>query len=253
MTRSRMGNLAAIVVFTTIAPSLPGQEKLGVLPTPVPEGSESRRKAHEPFDEQRLRDELRKLTEARKGLADERRSVQALIESQKTQPNDELSQLRRRFQRLLVDIKAQKLRQKWRSQIDVPPVLPKPSEPKKEPPKPKEPPTPPPTVVSPIELAEALFRAGKYDEAHRAFENIDLKGLDPSERLSIRFLEACSLQHLGKLDEAKGVFQEIAASQADPFLAQCAQWRLELLSWRQSVHQELQQLHRQFDQQVPKK
>lgn len=98
--------------------------------------------------------------------------------------------------------------------------------------------------LSAVNLAQALFRAEKYDEALAAFQRVDLKGRKAEERAPILFMTAQCMYLTGKIDEAIKLLQEVAGSRGDEQLAAHAQWQLEMFRWERQVRDKLQELRK---------
>jgi TolA-binding protein len=95
-------------------------------------------------------------------------------------------------------------------------------------------------------LGHALFRAGNFDGAMRAFRMIDLKGTKADQRAPIQYLIASCLHHLGKNEEAGTLYREVANTLGDDPVATCAQWQLAALRWHKQTQERLAEirLHR---------
>jgi tetratricopeptide (TPR) repeat protein len=103
-----------------------------------------------------------------------------------------------------------------------------------------------PQIVDPLALGHALFRAGNFDGALRAFRMIDLKGTKADQRAPIQYLIASCLHHLGKTEEAGALYREVANTLGDDPVATCAQWQLAALRWHKQTQERLAEirLHR---------
>ncbi len=111
---------------------------------------------------------------------------------------------------------------------------------------PSEPPGP---LVAPggpalnsLALGHSLFAMGNYEGALKAYRNVNLTGLRAEERAPVQYLIASCLRHLGKLDEASALYREVAATKGDPQVADCAQWQLSTIRWRQQLEKQLAEM-----------
>jgi hypothetical protein len=93
-----------------------------------------------------------------------------------------------------------------------------------------------------MDLAQALFRTGDYEGALSTFRLLDLAGLHRADRSAVQYLMACCLRRLGKLDQAAALYREIVNSGDDDMLAECAQWQLGAIQWRQTLQAQLEGL-----------
>ncbi len=96
-----------------------------------------------------------------------------------------------------------------------------------------------PQPVDALALAQALFRAGNYDAALRAFRLVELKGAKSEQRAPVLYLTASCLRNLGKTDEAITLYREVAAVKGDESVAQCAVWQLGVLRWHKETQDRL--------------
>jgi hypothetical protein len=101
---------------------------------------------------------------------------------------------------------------------------------------------PPPELIRPLDplaLAQALFRANKYEASLKAYRLIDQRGMRAEERLPIQYMIATCLKRLGKTEEATTLYREIANSRGDESVAGCAQGQLSTLRWQQEMQAQL--------------
>lgn len=98
--------------------------------------------------------------------------------------------------------------------------------------------------VDPLALGQTLFRVGKYAEALKAFESIDLRGSVTEARAPVQYLKASCLRHLGKADEAAALYREVANARGDEQLAACARWQLSTLRWQRETATRLEEIRR---------
>ena len=106
-------------------------------------------------------------------------------------------------------------------------------------------------ALDPLALAQALFRAGNYDHALKAYGMLKLTGLRAEERAPVQYMIATCLRKLGKTDEAAVLYREVANLRGDENVAACAQWQLSALRWRSETEAQLKEL-RQRRQAVEK-
>ncbi len=124
--------------------------------------------------------------------------------------------------------------------------------PKVEPiPEPKlELPTVPPKVVEPkaidiggdpLAAGQRLYKAGDVDGALTAFQLVD-PATAGGNKPFVRYMTACCLRRAGKLSEAAEIYREVAAADDDAFMAECAQWQLGSIKWREDAEVQLEKL-----------
>lgn len=97
-------------------------------------------------------------------------------------------------------------------------------------------------VVDPRGLAQSLVRTGQYETALGRLAAIDRNSVTESDWLMVQYLTATCLRRLGKDKEANQIYREIAGSDQDEQLAECAKWHLGLSRWRQDVGSQLDAL-----------
>lgn len=98
--------------------------------------------------------------------------------------------------------------------------------------------------VDSLALGQSLFRLGKYAEALKAFESVDLRGTVAETRAPVQYLRASCLRHLGKSDEAAALYREVANARGDEALAACARWQLSTLRWQRETAARLDEVRR---------
>ncbi len=103
-----------------------------------------------------------------------------------------------------------------------------------------------PGVVAPEALADSYFRLGQFDRALETYQLLDLVGMRAGDRLAVRYMMATCLRKLGKVNEAKVIYREIANAKGDERLAQCARWQLGNIAWRQETEAQLGDLRRRL-------
>jgi hypothetical protein len=99
-------------------------------------------------------------------------------------------------------------------------------------------------LVDPLALAQALFKSGDFEGALAAYRLLDASKLSRREHAAAQYMTACCLRHLGKTAEAASLYREVANAREDDFLAECAQWQLGAIQWRQEMESQLQQLRK---------
>jgi tetratricopeptide (TPR) repeat protein len=97
-------------------------------------------------------------------------------------------------------------------------------------------------VIDPVAVAQNYFRAGDYEPALEAYRRVPTRGSLAEERAPVQYMIATCLRKLGKRDEAAKVYREVVSIKDDPFLADCARWQLETLTWRKEVDTQLASL-----------
>jgi hypothetical protein len=95
-----------------------------------------------------------------------------------------------------------------------------------------------------LALGNSLFSLGDYESALKAYRHVDLTGLRAEDRMPVEYLTACCLRRLGRTDEAANLYREIAGSRGDPFFAECAQWQVTSLRWKQDFQSRLEEVAR---------
>ncbi len=93
-----------------------------------------------------------------------------------------------------------------------------------------------------VAVAQNLFRAGDYAAALDAYRKVPLRGATGEERAPTLYMIATCLRKLGKRDEAAKVYREVASVKDDPFVADCARWQLDSLTWHKEMDGQLAQL-----------
>ncbi len=97
-------------------------------------------------------------------------------------------------------------------------------------------------AIDPAAVAQNYFRAGDYQTALDAYRKVPLRGAGAEERAPTLYMIATCLRKLGQREEAAKVYRDVAAIKDDPFVADCARWQLETLTWRKDVEGQLAQL-----------
>jgi tetratricopeptide (TPR) repeat protein len=173
---------------------------------------------------------LRDLRSQRDAVRNERPGPEREAAAPATSNEEEIARLRRRMDEL-------QKRARPRAEVNPPPILP-PSEP-----------VPltssgslPGGAIDPVAVAQNYFRAGDYEAALEAFRKVPLRGAVAEERAPTLYMVATCLRKLGKTDEAAKVYREVAAIKDDPFVADCARWQLETLTWRKDVGSQIAQM-----------
>lgn len=121
-------------------------------------------------------------------------------------------------------------------------VIPK-VEPKAEP-KLELPPVSPKVVEiggDPLAAGQRLDKAGDVDGALKAFQLVDPATAGGAKPF-VRYMTACCLRRAGKLSEAAEIYREVAAADDDEFMAECAQWQLGSIKWREDAEVQLEKL-----------
>ncbi|HEX5271926.1 MAG TPA: tetratricopeptide repeat protein [Gemmataceae bacterium] len=106
--------------------------------------------------------------------------------------------------------------------------------------------------IDPVAVAQNLFRAGDYEAALDAYRKVPLRGVTGEERAPTLYMIATCLRKLGKPDEAAKVYRDVAAIKDDPFVADCARWQLDNLTWRKEVEGQIAQLRQRRKALEPK-
>jgi hypothetical protein len=96
--------------------------------------------------------------------------------------------------------------------------------------------------VDSMALAQALFRTGDYAESLKAFELAQTTTTSPQGRVVIKYFTAACLGKLGSTQESSTLFREVANSKVDDVLAECAQWQLTAIQWRETTKARIAQL-----------
>jgi len=94
-------------------------------------------------------------------------------------------------------------------------------------------------VIDPVAVAQNYFRAGDYEAALDAYRRVPTRGSLAEERAPVQYMIATCLRKLGKRDEAAKVYREVVGIKDDPFIADCARWQLQTLTWRKDVDTQL--------------
>jgi len=72
-----------------------------------------------------------------------------------------------------------------------------------------------------------------------AYRRVPTRGSLAEERAPVQYMIATCLRKLGKRDEAAKVYREVVGIKDDPFIADCARWQLQTLTWRKDVDTQL--------------
>lgn len=107
-------------------------------------------------------------------------------------------------------------------------------------------------TLDPLALGNSLFSLGDFESALRAYRQINLSSLQIEELAPVRYLIATCLRRLGKNDEAANLYREIASSKGDEFFADCAQWQLSAMRWRQELESHIEEVRRKRQSLEPK-
>ncbi len=91
-------------------------------------------------------------------------------------------------------------------------------------------------------VAQNLFRAGDYEAALEAYRRVPLQNAAAEERAPTVYMIATCYRKLGRLPEAEKHYRDAAEIKGDPFVAQCAQWQLDTITWRRQVEAQLAEL-----------
>lgn len=102
------------------------------------------------------------------------------------------------------------------------------------------------TWTDSMALAQSRFQAGDYAGALQAYQDVPRIGLRPDEQMPVLYMIATCHRQLGRLDEAATLYQEVAAAQGDPLLAECAQWQLSSLHWRNEMRNQLNDIRQRM-------
>ncbi len=97
-------------------------------------------------------------------------------------------------------------------------------------------------VIDPVAVAQNYFRASDFEAALEAYRRVPTRGALAEERAPVQYMIATCLRKLGKHEEAAQVYREVVGIKDDPFLADCARWQLETLTWRKDVETQLASL-----------
>lgn len=224
------------------APAVVPAPPVHVSPSPLTEPKPS--PIPKPFvpkiDQLEVQRRLNRLKSEREGLKSERTSAVQTLEENEPSP-EKMAQLRLRLGQLLGRLAVHPVPDKARAGPPIS-VTPPSIEPTR--------PSPPAgksfsesesgtSPVDPLALGRTLFRAHDFAGALRAFRQVNLSGLKPEERRPVEYLMATCLKHLGKPDEAAAIYREVAGSKGDEVLAECAQWQLTTLRWQRDLEQQL--------------
>jgi hypothetical protein len=104
--------------------------------------------------------------------------------------------------------------------------------------------------VDSLALANALFGAGDYEGALKAYGQVNLTGMRPDERVPVQYLIATCLRRQGKTDEAAKLYREIAGSKGDEMVAELAQWQLQSMRWRRDMEEQIKDLRQRRGKEV---
>ncbi len=113
-------------------------------------------------------------------------------------------------------------------------------------------------IIDPLAMARTLYRGGDYAAALTAFKRAEesfaaradeaLRGRGEAprqeERVPVKYMMATCLRKLGKTAEAEALYREVASSKGDEFVAECARWQLNTLSWKRQTEAGLAELRR---------
>ena len=94
-------------------------------------------------------------------------------------------------------------------------------------------------VIDPVAAAQNYFRAGDFETALDAYRHVPTRNAIAEERAPVEYMIATCLRKLGKREEAAKVYREVIGIKDDPFLADCARWQLETLTWHKEVETQL--------------
>lgn len=95
-----------------------------------------------------------------------------------------------------------------------------------------------------LSLAHNLYKVGDYENALKAFEQMDLRGMKTEEWAPIKYMMASCYRHLNKLDQAANLYREVANAKADELVAECARWQIASIRSRQELDTQLQNIRR---------
>jgi len=109
------------------------------------------------------------------------------------------------------------------------------------PPKVVEPKAAEPVDADPLASGQRLYKAGDFDGALKAFQSVDVTQAG-GDKMFVRYMTGCCLRRAGKLSEAAEAYREVAAAGDDEFLAECAQWQLGSIKWREDTEKQLDRL-----------
>ncbi len=96
--------------------------------------------------------------------------------------------------------------------------------------------------ADPRTLAAVLFKAGNFEFALKAYRTLNMAGMKPDKRAPVQYLMATCLRKMGKIEEAAGLYREVANMRGDEQVAACAQWQLVHLRWRAEFEAQLKEL-----------
>jgi tetratricopeptide (TPR) repeat protein len=113
-------------------------------------------------------------------------------------------------------------------------------------------PDPVPGSLDALSEAQALFRAGRFEEALSSFRQIELKGKKADARAPVQYLMAMCHLHLNQTEEALPLLREVANSRGDEKLADYAQWQLDMCRWHREINDRLQDFRKRRQAQEKK-
>ena len=96
--------------------------------------------------------------------------------------------------------------------------------------------------TQPVEIGKALYRAGNYEAAEKAFRIIDQTILSVEDRLPIQYMIATCLRKQGRRQQAASIYHDIANSNRDDVLMDYARWQLDSINWRQKTENQIERL-----------
>jgi tetratricopeptide (TPR) repeat protein len=187
-------------------------------------------------DLQGLRREVERLKAARQALEDERRKALPALTSPPGE-SEEAARLRLQIAELLARV-GKRGKPEKAPEEKAPPPQPEP------PPAPKTPEnkTLSDRPVDPLALGHALFRTENYEAALKAYQQIDVNALSPTDRLMVQYATASCLRKLGRVEEAMVLYREVANSGGDELLVENAQWHLNAIKWQRDLEAQIDQV-----------
>jgi hypothetical protein len=179
---------------------------------------------------------LAKLRAEREALSTERTQAGKQAAADQSVESADIVKLRLRVAELMAKVSSRDSPKKAADPV-APPQAPVPPEVAKKgdvrPPAEKPPPQDEADAAKPLDpgaLAHALFRAGNYEQALKAYRLINLTGMKAEERSPVEYLMATCLRKLGRTDDAVALYRLVAQSR-DEQVAACAQWQLVNIRW----------------------
>jgi tetratricopeptide (TPR) repeat protein len=91
-------------------------------------------------------------------------------------------------------------------------------------------------------VAQNYFKAGDYQAALDAYNKVPIEGAPGEQRAATLYMIATCHRKLGHLPQAEKFYREAAAVKEDRFIADCATWQLQTISWRREVEGQLAEL-----------